>query len=86
MGNLFYVLLTSTWPWEGIEEREAQKLVMEGKRPYIDDSIRGSQGPLDQALVKAMDMCYVQDPSQRASAKEVLSFLTNELNRIQSPS
>jgi hypothetical protein len=82
MGNVFYVLLTSTWPWDGIEEEEAQKLVMEGKRPYVDESVRRSANPVDRALLKAMDMCYIHDQSQRASASDVLRFLTSEQNKI----
>jgi serine/threonine protein kinase len=82
MGNVFYVLLTATWPWDGTKEEEAQKLVKEGKRPYVNGTILNSTNPIDQALLKAMDMCYVHDPSKRASAKEVLNFLISINNNI----
>ncbi len=82
MGNVFYVLLTAKWPWDGTKEEEAQKLVKEGKRPYVNATILNSTNAIDQALLTAMDMCYVQDPSKRASAKEVLNFLISIKNNV----
>lgn len=82
MGNVFYVLLTSTWPWDGMKEEDAQKNVIEGKRPFVNASIIESTHPVDKALLKAMEMCHEQDPNQRASAEEVLQFLTNEAKKF----
>ena len=79
MGNVFYVLLTSKWPWDGVKEEEAQRLVIEGKRPVVDESIKTSDDAVDKVLLKAMEMCFVHDPSKRASASEVLDFLASEM-------
>ena len=78
------MLLTSKWPWDDIKEAEAQKLVMEGKRPVVDQSIRTSEDPVDKALLKAVEMCFIHEPSKRATAREVLKFLTSELAKLNS--
>ena len=45
LGNIFYMMLSQQWPWEGLEEKEAIKRVMDGRRPEIPESIRKSNDP-----------------------------------------
>mmetsp|Transcript_25629 Transcript_25629/g.74150 ORF Transcript_25629/g.74150 Transcript_25629/m.74150 type:complete len:522 (-) Transcript_25629:3442-5007(-) len=79
MGNLFYSLLTEYWPFEGMDEKEAQQKIMDGERPPIDDSIRNSSDPIDAAFIRAISMCWRQNPKKRATAKEVKQYLMEQI-------
>lgn len=79
MGNIFYSLLTEYWPFEGMDEKEAQQLIMGGKRPPIDDDIRNSKNSLDIAFIKAISMCWRQNPNERATAKVVKEYLVKSI-------
>ena len=83
LGNLLYTILTGHWPFDekDRETAEVKKLVIEGYRPHInlDSNFRHSKNPQVQALVTAIDMCWEQDPHERASAQEVLDVLEAEL-------
>ncbi|KAL3789348.1 hypothetical protein HJC23_006502 [Cyclotella cryptica] len=78
-GSLMYYLLTRQRVWEGMTSSKyrdkVRKLIIEGKRPEIKDTILKSQDPVDVALKKAYEMCSAYDPEKRVSAKEVAEFL-----------
>merc|ERR1712151_267848 len=82
MGNIFYVLLTKEWPFDGMKDKAAQHEVKHGRPPPISTSIRNSTDPYTQALIKAAEMCWVYDPQERPSAREVESFLSRSLQSI----
>jgi serine/threonine protein kinase len=79
MGNIFYSLMTGRWPFEDQKPKEAQRRIKNNQRPPIDESLRESDDPLDVTLLKAIDKCWDQDPTERASAREVEQFLEAEL-------
>ena len=79
MGNIFYALLTEYWPFEGIDEKEAQQKIVDGDRPPIDDVIRSSGDSLDAIFVKAIGMCWRHNPDKRATAKEVRQYLSDQI-------
>jgi len=83
MGNVFYSLLTEYWPFEGMDEKEAQQEIMDGERPPIDHNIRNSSDPIDAAFIKAISMCWRQNPEKRATAKEVKHFLAEQIKSIE---
>lgn len=73
------MLLTRKWPWEELSEKEAKTRVKQGKRPSIPKSIRKSTDPVDKILMEAMTMSYKQDPKERATARQVETFLKGKL-------
>lgn len=80
MGNIFYVLLTGKWPFEHLSStKKARTIVKQGGRPPIDGAILNSTDPFDRALLEAMQMCWVQEPTKRATAREVQSFIETKL-------
>ena len=79
MGNIFYMLLTSLWPFEELEENVVKEEVKNGNRPTIPIAIRNSNDPIDQILKEAMVMSHVQDPHERATARQVETFLKRKL-------
>jgi hypothetical protein len=82
MGNIFYTLLEKTYPFEDQSKKKAQSLIMSGERPRLSDSNAKSKDEFTQALVKAMNMCWIHDPEKRAGAREVERFLDTELARL----
>uniref|UniRef100_A0A7S2E337 Protein kinase domain-containing protein n=1 Tax=Helicotheca tamesis TaxID=374047 RepID=A0A7S2E337_9STRA len=82
MGNIFYTLLTDSWPFDKTKEKEAQEKIMDGVRPFIPLKFKNSENPADQALIKAAQMCWAEEPEERATAIEARDFLISELNKI----
>ena len=75
LGSVLYNILTGRDAWYNTDIKKAQKLIRKGKLPTIDGNIKNSTHPVDVALTKAIDMCYVFDPKKRAKAAEVASYL-----------
>jgi len=75
LGSVLYHLLTGHKVWEYTKKNKAQEAVIQGILPEISDAILNSTDPVDKVLKKALDMCYVYEPSKRATAREVASFL-----------
>jgi hypothetical protein len=82
MGNIFFVMLTKKWPFDDIKDREVAKKVKAGERPKFPTKILESKEPTDIVILKAIEMCWVQNPEERATARAVSDFLTKELDRI----
>ena len=81
-GNVLYQVLTLQEPFEleGFSEKQVHKAVMEGDRPHISQSLyRDSDDPKIQALVRAIDLCWKQDPRERPTAREVVDLLQSAL-------
>jgi hypothetical protein len=79
MGNIFYMLLTSTRPFEHAEEKDAIAAIKKGKRAVITQKIWNSNDPVNQILKEAMRMSHVQDQNERATARQVETFLKGKL-------
>lgn len=62
-----------------MKEKEAKKRIKEGYRPSFDVDVWNSTHPVDQALKEAMFKCHEQDPNNRASAREVETYLRSRL-------
>lgn len=75
MGNIFFVILTGTYPFEDFSKKEVPRMVKRGERPEIPQEYAESEDPLVQALIKAMKMCWVPDPRKRSTSREVQQFL-----------
>jgi serine/threonine protein kinase len=75
MGNIFYVLLTRSYPFEDMKKTEAQEAVKKGQRPVIPDEFLHSEDPIIQALVAAIGKCWTHDPKERATSREIQQYL-----------
>ena len=73
------MLLTGTRPFEHVEEKDAIAAVKQGKRPVITKHLWYSNDPVDQILNEAMRMSHVQDQNERATARQVETFLKGKL-------
>lgn len=87
MGNIFYTLMMNKWPFADLYDKDGtsavRKQVRAGHRPPMSSRLQNSQDPRIKAMIKAMDMCYVQDWRKRATAKEVADFLTTAKKEIE---
>ncbi len=76
LGSIIYHVLTGKKVWKSqYSKREAEKAMIRGELPVIEDSIVNSSDPVDQALLSAFYMCYTYDPQTRPMAKEVATYL-----------
>ena len=83
LGNIFYTLMQKSYPYEKkISKKMAQKKIMAGERPPLDAKYANSTDQYTQALIKAMNMCWIHKPEERASAREVEQYLDAELTRL----
>lgn len=85
MGNIFFMLMTRKWPWSKFREKEAKKAIKAGKHPSMPSSIKKSKDPVDKILMKAMKMAHRYDPTERASAREIETFLKEQASEIGTP-
>lgn len=89
MGNIFYQLYSLNYYLFGniTDDTEIAKMVKRAQRPdYNSISIGSTDDPkIDDAFQKAIEMCYIQDPNERASARDVADFLLDELEKIPYP-
>ena len=65
-----------------MDEKEAQRKIMDGARPPIDGGIRSSGDPIDTTFIEAIGMCWHQNPDKRATAKEVKEYLISQIESI----
>lgn len=83
LGNVLFAILTKQWPFEEVEDdKKARRRIKNGERPAIPDPIRNSTDPFDKAMLHAIEMCWIQNPVERASAREVQDYMTKELKRL----
>jgi serine/threonine protein kinase len=82
LGNIFYMLLMQNYPFRDTRWKEAAKLVQEGHRPHVFPHVWNSTHPVDQVLKQAMIMCHAQEPEDRATARQVETYLQQELQRL----
>lgn len=75
-------MLTQHWPWKEFSEKEAKRRVKQGQRPAIPDSVRNSSDPVDVTLSEALKMTQWQDPQERATARQVETFLKDKLREL----
>lgn len=84
MGSLIYHILHGHEVWHRTSTKKAQKNIMRGELPEIDERYLKSDDPAIKAMLEAIDLCYVYDPEKRAKAWDVSSFLEKKLKEVQS--
>lgn len=82
MGNIFYALLEKAYPFEDLTKKKAQKKIMAGERPPLNETFTNSKDPATVALIKAMEMSWIHKVGKRASAREVENFLDATLMKL----
>ncbi|KAL7530746.1 hypothetical protein ACHAWF_003502 [Thalassiosira exigua] len=82
LGSVLYRILTGTKPWGKVKKHQAQEAVARGERPEIPPEVSNGTDLVDKMLMRALDLCYVYDPSKRATAREVATFLQNGMEAI----
>ncbi len=87
-GNILYVLLTETDPFEKIEEEKgatfAKDLVKRGITPQLGDEFDQSSDPSVKALVHAMKMCQIYDWKSRPLTSTIRDYLKDAITNISS--
>ena len=83
LGNIFYAILTGENVFKNEDSDDVKNIVKEGGRPHIEESMRLSTDRVDMALIKAMQMCHIQDPEKRATADQLKIFLAAELVNLE---
>lgn len=82
LGNVFYSLLTESWPYESLKDDEAQSRILRGERPSLDLRENNFTSPTFMILKQAIDMCWRQEAASRPSASQLLYYLQSELNAL----
>jgi hypothetical protein len=77
-------LLTLEEVFQGLSEKKVKKRVKKGERPVPVDThgVWDSSDPIDKALKAAMEMCLIKDIAERATARQVETFLKRKLQEI----
>jgi len=83
MGNIFYEILTNEKPFKNIATKQVRSIVKEGLRPVVPFKVKNSNNQIDIVLMRAMDMCFHQNPKKRPSAKDVAIYLSKQLQKIE---
>jgi serine/threonine protein kinase len=76
LGNIFYFLLVGERVYSELHNDEVYDLVKKGERAPIPSKFTTSDDPVYKAIIKAIEMCWIQDPEDRATSKEVAKYLT----------
>jgi serine/threonine protein kinase len=87
-GNILYGIITGNRPWSDERGKHIRAAIQKGDRPPVNDTIRNAAGTVDAELTRLLDRVYEHDPTERASAREVVleleSLLERELRRKSS--
>jgi hypothetical protein len=76
--------LTLEKVFQGMSEKTVKKRVKKGEQPIPVDihGVWNSTDPIDQALKAAMEMCFIFNVTERATARQVETFLKRKLEEI----
>lgn len=85
LGLVLYFILTGKEPYDEFDRAEdVYKFVSDGGRATVENKrILESNHPYQKAMLKAMDMCFVFDPRERASARQVADLLHQALQTLK---
>ena len=82
MGNIFFTFLQGELPFDDLSSKAAIEMVKKGRRPRIYVDLWHSTDPVNQALKHAMIISHKQNAADRATAREIETFLTEKLREL----
>ena len=85
MGNIMHIIMTDLYIFEEPENlkwRVAGQRMIQGKRTEIPEHIRNSNDSSYVAMMKALDMTWTYEWSERPSARSITDYLMGELRKI----
>lgn len=82
MGDVLYYILTKKWVFERSFNREAAQRILEGHPSEIPAEILNSTDLATKAMVKGIELAWIQDPKERATTKEIAKLLSQQLTMI----
>ena len=82
LGSIFVEVISGLPVWFGYENEVAQKAILEGIQPPFREQIKNPSDPINEVLLKAIDMCWVYKAKDRPKAGVVLEYLKKESKRI----
>ena len=75
---MLFLLFTGQPPFQGLSRQDAHTLILQNhSRPGIPDRKRHSADFVDKTIVRAIDMCMKFNPNERATARQVVDFLSD---------
>ena len=80
-GNNIYALLTGLWPFYSEDDQMAQKKILAGELPFVDDRYR-NRSIAEGRLVQVMEECWKFDPKDRIDIFHVVERLRDALDEI----
>ena len=75
------MLLTRHFPWSKTDKKLTKEIVKTGGRPQVDIYTNATE-PAEIVLKTAMTRCFEQDPSKRATAREIETYLKAKLEEL----
>jgi len=83
LGSILVEIISGEEAWNGYEAEAAQQEIAKGKLPPFHQYIETPHSdPINQVLLKAIDMCYVYEAKDRPKAGAVLEYLDREAKRL----
>ena len=82
LGTVFHAILMRERPWYELRTVTLLKRLLKGERPPLSEEIVNSQGPSTMALRDAIQLCNKYLPVNRATARQVETFLKQRLEEI----
>jgi hypothetical protein len=70
------------WPFKYYNEKGIKRAINHGERPFMFPDVQNSTDPIDRTLLEAMEMCFHQNPADRATARQVEVFLKDKLRAL----
>ncbi|CAJ1968768.1 unnamed protein product [Cylindrotheca closterium] len=82
LGSIFVEIVSGQSAWHGYKDEAAQQEIVNGKLPPFQQYIQTPSDPINQVLLKAIEMCYIYDAKDRPKAGVVLEYLKKEAKRL----
>ena len=84
LGNVLYFLLTGKEPFqdEMSTPEDAIEFIKNGGRVSISEEIHSSTHPFDTTMLTALNMCFVYNPMERATAREVANLFRQAIEEL----
>jgi len=83
IGNIMWEILNLSWLFDDVKSKDVIKLVKKGGTPSLQH--QDSWQDEELAIVDAIKMCWIYDPQERVTARDLELFLRNKLKDFNLP-